>query len=83
MRTYRRFADILELIAELKRTDHVWYQTPLDASPRAVHVRQYTISNVNFERSRATLHTKETGPFVVNLTQHFDRFRMPEIGRVP
>lgn len=58
--------------------DHLWYHAPLDARPHLVHVRQYTVSNVNFESSRAMLWTKETGAFSVKLIQHFDRFRKEE-----
>lgn len=72
---FRPFTDINELIAELHATDHLWYQAPLDSRPYVVHVRRYTISNVNCEDSKATLHTKATGSFVAYLTQHFDRFR--------
>lgn len=77
-KSFRPFMDINELIDELKRADHLWYQAPMDARPHLVHVRQYTVSNVNFESSRAMLWTRETGAFSIKLTQHFDRFRKEE-----
>lgn len=83
MPTFRKFTDITELEAELKRTDHVWYQAPMDVNPMLVEVTEYTISNRDYRRSRAKLYTRVTKSFTVTLTEHFERFRVREIGLVP
>jgi len=74
----RRFIDINELIEHLKKHEYVYYQAPLDARPYSVKIRQYTVNNESFEKSKATLWTSVNGNFTVKLTEHFDRFRVRE-----
>jgi hypothetical protein len=75
----RRFRtpELLELIEWLKTHDYAHYHAPMDSRPCTVKVRQYTVSNVRPELSRATIWTDGTGPLVVNLAKHLDRFRLP------
>lgn len=67
-----------ELVEWIKSHSYAYYHAPMDSKPYTVQVIQYTVAYRRPEvNSRATLYSDATKSFVVRLSTHLDRFRVP------